>query len=53
MVDKFNNENFVPVNILSSQGEKTVVEKNFFHDQDGNRVETISAYDEILKSGKK
>lgn len=53
VVDKFNNENFVPVNILSSQGEKTVVEKNFFHDQDGNRVETISAYDEILKSGKK
>ena len=53
VVDKFNNENSVPVNILSSQGEKTVVEKNFFHDQDGNRVETISAYDEILKSGKK
>ena len=48
VVDKFNNEN-----VLSSQGGKTVVEKNFFHDQDGNRVETISAYDEILKSGKK
>ena len=53
VVDKFNNENFVPVNVLSSQGAKTVVEKNFFHDQEGNRVETISAYDEILKSGKK
>ena len=53
VVDKFNNENFVPVNVLSSQGGKTVVEKNFFHDQEGNRVETISAYDEILKSGKK
>ena len=53
VVDKFNNENFVPVNVLSSQEGKTVVEKNFFHDQEGNRVETISAYDEILKSGKK
>lgn len=53
VVDKFNNENFVLVNVLSSQGGKTVVEKNFFHDQEGNRVETISAYDEILKSGKK
>ena len=53
VVDKFNNENFVPVNVLSSHGGKTVVEKNFFHDQEGNRVETISAYDEILKSGKK
>lgn len=53
VVDKFSNENFVAVNILSSQGGKTVVEKNFFYDKDGNRVETVSAYDEILKAGKK
>ena len=52
VVDKFDNENFVPVNVLSSQGGKTVVEKNFFHDADGNRIETVGTYAEILKSGR-
>lgn len=52
VVDKFKNKNFVPVNILSSQGGKTVVEKNFFYDNDGNRIETVETYAEILKSGK-
>lgn len=52
VVDKFDNKNFVRVNILSSQGGKTVVEKNFFYDTDGNRIETVETYAEILKSGK-
>ncbi len=52
VVDKFGNENFTPVNILSSQDGKTVVEKNFFYDSKGNRVESVSSYDEILKAGK-
>ena len=53
MVDKFNNENFTPIKILSSQGDKTVIEKNYFHDAEGNRVESVQTYSEILKQAKK
>lgn len=52
VVDKFGGENFVPVHILSSQDGKTVVEKNFFHDAEGNRIETIQTYSEVVKGGK-
>ncbi len=53
VVDKFNNENFTPIKILSSQGDKTVIEKNYFHDAEGNRVESVQTYSEILKQAKK
>lgn len=52
VVDKFNNANFTPVRILSSQGDKTVVEKNYFYDEKGKSVQTVKNYDEILKDGK-
>ena len=40
---------FVPVKVLLTSGDKTVVEKNFFNDENGNQVETVENYDEILK----
>ncbi len=40
---------FVPIKILSSQGDVTVVEKNLFTDSEGNQVETVESYDEILR----
>lgn len=40
---------FVPVNILGSYGGKTAVEKNYFYDSEGNYVDTVQNYDEILK----
>lgn len=40
---------FVPVKVLLSNGEKTVVEKNYFIDEDGQQVATVKNYDEILK----
>ncbi len=40
---------FVPVKVLLTNGDKTVVEKNFFNDEEGNQVETVENYDEILK----
>lgn len=53
VVDKFNDANFTPIRILSSHGDKTVVEKNYFYDSEGNSTATVKNYDEILKSGKK
>ncbi len=53
VVDKYNQANFTPIKILSSQNGKTVVEKNYFYDEEGKQVETVGTYAEILKSGKK
>lgn len=52
VVDKFGENNFTPVNILSSQGGKTVVQRNFFYDAEGNSVATVSTYDEVLRHAK-
>ena len=37
--------------ILSEQNGKTVVEKNYFYDREGQRIDTVKNYDEIVKSG--
>ena len=46
-----NKTNFVPIMILSEQNGKTVVEKNYFYDREGQRIDTVKNYDEIVKSG--
>jgi putative membrane fusion protein len=53
VIDKFNNENFTPIRILGTQGDKTVVAKNYFYDAEGNSVHTVETYNEILKSPSK
>ena len=40
---------FVPVKILLSDGEKTVVEKDYFTNDAGQKTATVENYDEILK----
>ena len=52
MSKKLDEATFVPVKILLSDGEKTVVEKNYFMDENGEKVTTIENYDEILKKPK-
>lgn len=52
IVDKYGKENFTPVLIYSTQGNKAVVAKNYFYDSEGYPVETIKNYDEVLKKGK-
>lgn len=52
VIDKYGKENFTPVQIYYTQGDKTVVAKNYFYDSEGYPVETVKNYDEILK-GKK
>lgn len=49
VVDKLGDANFVPVSILFSYGEKTVVVKNYFYDSQGYSVATVKNYDEVLK----
>ena len=47
--DKFGNYNFTPVSILASDKGVTVVEKNYYYDDEGKTVATVKNYDEILK----
>lgn len=51
VIDKYGDSNFVPISILSSAGDKTVVVKNYFYDSKGNSVETVKSYDIVLKRG--
>lgn len=50
VVDKFGQQNFTPVKVLSSQGGKSVVERNFYQDAEGNTVTTVSTYAEIVRN---
>ena len=49
VVDKLGNYNFTPVRILSSEGDVTVVEKNYFYDAEGYAVSTVQNYYTILR----
>ena len=51
VIDKYGEANFVPISILSSAGDKTVVVKNYFYDSKGNSVATVKNYDIVLKRG--
>lgn len=53
VVNAAGNEKFVPVKILSSRDNVTVVEKNIFKDAEGQMVDTIEIYDQILRVNKK
>ena len=47
--DKFGDYNFTRVSILATDGDTTVVEQNYFYDEEGKTVTTVSNYDEILR----
>lgn len=49
VINKLGKSVFTPVSILSSYKGKTVVEKNYYYDSEGQYVETVESYDEILK----
>ena len=52
VVDKLGNQVFTPVKILAQNGEKAVVENNYYYDDQGNSVETVKNYDEIVRNRK-
>ncbi len=49
VLNKLGETEFVPVSIIASQGDRTVVEKNYYYDSEGDYVGTVQNYDEILK----
>lgn len=49
IVNKKNQEVFVPINILGQNGDYVVVSNTFFIDKDKQRVESIKPYQEVLK----
>lgn len=53
VANKYGGYNFTPVKVLSQDGAVTVVEKNLYQDADGNMVETVRNYYEILRSQEK
>ena len=53
VANKYGGYNFTPVKILSQDGAVTVVEKNLYQDAEGNMVETVRNYYEILRSQEK
>ncbi len=40
---------FVPVNVLSSDGERSTVSMSYFRDEKGNAIRTVKNYDVILR----
>lgn len=47
--DKSGEYIFKPVKIITSDGEWSLVEVSYYYDKNGDRVETVNIYDEILK----
>jgi len=41
---------FVPVKTIASNGENTLVKENTYYDSDGNPIDTVKVYDEVLKN---
>ncbi|MDY2959337.1 MAG: HlyD family efflux transporter periplasmic adaptor subunit [Hornefia sp.] len=42
---------FTPVQVIATDGEKSVIAKSFFYDEKGNICYTVKTYDDILKKG--
>ena len=42
---------FTPVRVIATDGEKSVINKSLFYDENGNICYTVRTYDEILKKG--
>ena len=49
MSKQLEKSSFVPVKVLLTDGDKTVVEKNYFVNEEGEKVLTVENYDEIVK----
>lgn len=49
VVSKTGDNSFVRIKSLGSDGEKTVVAENSFYDKEGNLVNTVKVFDEVLK----
>ena len=43
---------FVPIKVITTDGEQSLAEVSYYYDEDGNRVDTVEIYDEILKKPK-
>lgn len=43
---------FMPVKVLTTDGENSLVKDSYYYDSEGKKVNTVEIYDEILKSGK-
>lgn len=50
MSKQLEKSSFVPVKVLLTDGDKTVVEKNYFVNEEGEKVLTVENYDEIVKA---
>ena len=44
---------FVPVNVISTDGERSIVSETSYYDAKGRTVSTVSVYDEVLKNPKR
>ena len=53
VVSKTGDTSFVPINVKATDGENSIVSETSFYDEDGNLVNTVSIYDEILNNPKK
>lgn len=49
----YGDREFVRVNIIASDGERSVVSADSFTDEDGDLVKTVGAYDEVVKKPEK
>lgn len=47
--DKQGKAVFVPVQVLAKNGDKAAITDSYFHDDDGNKIETVNPYDDVLK----
>ena len=41
---------FTPIKIIASDGEDSAVSSSYFYDDEGQRVNSVEIYDEILKN---
>lgn len=41
---------FTPIKIIASDGENSAVSSSYFYDEEGQRVNSVNIYDEILKN---
>ncbi len=44
---------FVPIKVITSDGENSVAAESLYYDAEGNQVNTVEVYDEILKNPEK
>ncbi len=50
--NKTGDYNFVPIQISLTDGKQSIVADTFYYDKNGNRVDTVEIYDEVLKKAK-